>query len=132
MPVRIHLKHSDNFPVVYFCILGGGLTHLMILLSSKEFVVMMDNFIGDQLISSLKDENLKLKLLEQKWNTLADLADVADNLILARAACRSKSYDTRPKVSGAPPNWMVMLELHSLILVLRLLKSQSPQDREAM
>ncbi|KAJ8037368.1 Short-chain dehydrogenase/reductase family 42E member 1 [Holothuria leucospilota] len=71
------------------------------LLSSKEFVVMMDKLIGDQLISSLKDENLKLKLLEQKWNTLADLADVADNLILARAACRSKSYDTRPKVSGA-------------------------------
>lgn len=71
------------------------------LLSSKEFVVMMDKLIGDQLISSLKDENLRLKLLEQKWNTLADLADVADNLIVARAACRSKSYDTRPKVSGA-------------------------------
>lgn len=34
---------------------------------------MMNKLIGDQLISSLRDNDLKLKLLEEWCDTLADL-----------------------------------------------------------
>ena len=51
---------------------------------------MMDLLVVDQLISSLKDDSLRLKLLEQRWSQLDDVTDFADNLVVARGTTRRR------------------------------------------
>ncbi|PIK54937.1 hypothetical protein BSL78_08146 [Apostichopus japonicus] len=69
------------------------------LISNEEFVRIMDKIVADRLISSLRDENLRIKLLEQKWVCLAELTEFADSVMVARASSRGRFQ--RPPGSGS-------------------------------
>ncbi|PIK60423.1 hypothetical protein BSL78_02659, partial [Apostichopus japonicus] len=60
------------------------------LASSPEFTRIMDLIAVDQMISSLRDESLRLKLLEQKWTSLVEISDFADNILVARVTSRNR------------------------------------------
>ncbi|KAJ8039475.1 hypothetical protein HOLleu_17206 [Holothuria leucospilota] len=72
------------------------------LLSIPDFVKITDKLVVDQLIDSLRDESLRVKLLEQRWSNLEDLTNIADNLMVVRASCRSRQQrEERSVVSGS-------------------------------
>ena len=45
--------------------------------------------VADQMISSLNDENLRLRFRETKWTKHSDLAGSADNLMVARMSTKT-------------------------------------------
>ncbi|KAJ8043242.1 hypothetical protein HOLleu_10240 [Holothuria leucospilota] len=51
----------------------------------------MGKLVVDQLIFSLNDESLRLKLLEHRWSTLEDFVSFADNLMIARLSHRGRA-----------------------------------------
>ncbi|KAJ8047180.1 hypothetical protein HOLleu_06109 [Holothuria leucospilota] len=60
------------------------------LVSMSEFINILDKLVVDQLITSLNDGSLRMKLLEQRWSTLYEFTTIADNIIIARASCRNR------------------------------------------
>ncbi|PIK62653.1 hypothetical protein BSL78_00445 [Apostichopus japonicus] len=50
----------------------------------------MYKIVSDRLVSSLRDENLRIKLLEQKRVCLAKLTEFADSVMVARASSRGR------------------------------------------
>ena len=66
------------------------------LVSNSEFIQIMDKIVADQVISSLRDDTLHLKLLEQRWSTVDELMELADNMMVARSACRNRTSDNMP------------------------------------
>ncbi|KAJ8028182.1 hypothetical protein HOLleu_30349 [Holothuria leucospilota] len=61
------------------------------LLNDDEFQAIMGKLVVDQLIFSLNDESLRLKLLEHLWSTLEDFVSFADNLMIARLSHRGRA-----------------------------------------
>ncbi|KAJ8041281.1 hypothetical protein HOLleu_12055 [Holothuria leucospilota] len=61
----------------------------------------MGKLVVDQLIFSLNDESLRLKLLEHRWSTLEDFVSFADNLMIARLShhgqASQRNSPTSPK-----------------------------------
>ncbi|KAJ8018256.1 hypothetical protein HOLleu_43849 [Holothuria leucospilota] len=76
------------------------------LLNEDEFQAIMGKLVVDQLIFSLNDESLRLKLLEHRWSTLEDFVSFADNLMIARLSHRGRASQrnnpTSPKRRQSP------------------------------
>lgn len=60
-------------------------------LAVEKFGDVMDKIVAKQMIKSLHDESLRFRLFELKFANLAELTDRADNIVVARTACRSRS-----------------------------------------
>lgn len=73
------------------------------LLSDCEFSQIMDKLVINELKHSLRDQSLRMKLLEQKWSSLKALTEMADDLFIARATSRNRQQVEPETAASIPP-----------------------------